>query len=101
MAARAKIEKDPAYSYVAARLLLDIIYRETMGVDAHSSKLEKAHQQYFKDCLKKGASVERMDPKLLEFDLNKLGQALKLDRDLELQYLVRQPSSTLERCTRN
>jgi ribonucleoside-diphosphate reductase alpha chain len=87
MAARAKIEKDPAYSYVAARLLLDVIYRETMGVDAHSPKLEKAHQQYFKDCLKKGVSVERMDPKLLEFDLEKLGQALKLDRDQEFQYL--------------
>jgi ribonucleoside-diphosphate reductase alpha chain len=81
MAARAKIEKDPGYSYVAARLLLDIIYRETMGVDAHNSKLEKAHQQYFKDCLKKAVSVERMDPSLLEFDLDKLGQALKLDRD--------------------
>ena len=87
MAARAKIEKDPAYSYVAARLLLDIIYRETMGADAHSSKIEKAHQQYFKDCLKKAVTVERMDPKLLEFDLNKLGQALKLDRDFEFQYL--------------
>jgi ribonucleoside-diphosphate reductase alpha chain len=45
MAARAKIEKDPAYSFVAARLLLDIIYRETMKVDAHSKDLEKAHQE--------------------------------------------------------
>lgn len=87
MAARAKIEKDPAYSYVAARLLLDVIYRETMNVDAHSPKLDKAHQQYFKDCLKKAVSVERMDPKLLEFDLDKLAGALKLERDLEFAYL--------------
>jgi ribonucleoside-diphosphate reductase alpha chain len=87
MAARSKIEKDPAYSFVAARLLLDIIYRETMQVDGHSKSLEKTHQDYFKACLKKGVSVERMDPKLLEFDLDMLGKALKLERDLQFQYL--------------
>jgi ribonucleoside-diphosphate reductase alpha chain len=87
MAARSKIEKDPAYSYVASKLLLDVIYRETIGVDAHSKTLEKAHQEYFKTCLKKGVSVERMDPKLLEFDLDKLAKALKLDRDEQFQYL--------------
>jgi ribonucleoside-diphosphate reductase alpha chain len=87
MAARSKIEKDPAYSLVAARLLLDIIYRETMKVDAHSKDLEKAHQDYFKACLKKAVSVERMAPELLEFDLDKLSKALKLERDLQFQYL--------------
>jgi ribonucleoside-diphosphate reductase alpha chain len=87
MAARAKIEKDPAYSYVAARLLLDVVYRETMKVDAHSADLEKAHQQYFKECLKKGVSVERMDPKLLEFDLDKLAKAIDLGRDQDFAYL--------------
>jgi len=87
MAARSKIEKDPGYSYVASRLLLDIIYRETMNVDANSKNLEKAHQDYFKACLKKGVSVERMAPELLEFDLDKLAKAIKLDRDLEFQYL--------------
>lgn len=87
MAARSKIEKDPAYSYVASKLLLDVIYRETMGVDAHSKTIEKAHQEYFKACLKKGVSVERMDPKLLEFDLDKLARALKLERDEQFQYL--------------
>jgi len=87
MAARAKIEKDPAYSYVAARLLLDVIYRETMKVDAHSNELQKSHQRYFKECLKRGVSVERMDPKLLEFDLEKLGKALSLERDLDFAYL--------------
>jgi ribonucleoside-diphosphate reductase alpha chain len=87
MAARSKIEKDPAYSLVAARLLLDVIYRETMKTDGHSKDLAKAHQEYFKACLKKGVSVERMDPKLLEFDLDMLSKAMKLERDLEFQYL--------------
>jgi len=87
MAARSKIEKDPAYSLVAARLLLDIIYRETMNVDGHNKNLEKAHQDYFKACLKKGVSVERMAPELLDFDLDKLAKAIKLERDLQFQYL--------------
>ncbi|MFO0202207.1 MAG: ATP cone domain-containing protein, partial [Alphaproteobacteria bacterium] len=87
MAARSKIEKDPAYSLVAARLLLDIIYRETMKVDGHSKDLEKSHQEYFKACLKKGVSVERMAPELLDFDLDKLAKAIKLERDLQFQYL--------------
>jgi ribonucleoside-diphosphate reductase alpha chain len=87
MAARSKIEKDPAYSLVAARLLLDIIYRETMKVDGHSKDIEKSHQEYFKVCLKKGVSVERMAPELLDFDLDQLGKAIKLERDLQFQYL--------------
>lgn len=87
LAARSKIEKDPAYSFVAARLLLDIVYREAMGVPAHAKNLEKVHQDYFKAALKKGVSVERMAPELLEFDLDKLAKAIKLDRDLQFAYL--------------
>jgi ribonucleoside-diphosphate reductase alpha chain len=87
MAARSKIEKDPAYSHVAARLLLDVIYREAMQTSAHATNLDKVHQEYFKTALKKGVSVERMAPELLQFDLDKLAKALKLDRDLEFAYL--------------
>ncbi len=87
MAARAKIEKDPAYSYVAARLLLDVIYRETFGTEAHNAGLKEAHRQYFRRCLDRGIETERMDPRLRDFDLDKLAGALQLDRDLEFAYL--------------
>jgi ribonucleoside-diphosphate reductase alpha chain len=87
LAARSKIEKEPAYTYVAARLLLDIIYRETMGVAAVDATLEKAHRAYFKEYIAKAVSVERLDPALKEFDLEALGQAMKLERDLEFTYL--------------
>jgi ribonucleoside-diphosphate reductase alpha chain len=87
MAARAKIESEPDYTYVAARLLLDILYREAMGVDAVDPDLEKVHQQYFKQALKRAVEVDRLDPKLLDFDLEKLGKAMKLDRDLQFTYL--------------
>ena len=41
MAARSQVEKEPAYATVAARLLLDKCYRETLGVSSTDSKLEK------------------------------------------------------------
>jgi ribonucleoside-diphosphate reductase alpha chain len=87
MAARAKVEKEPAYSFVAARLLLDIIYRETFGVDAVDSKLESAHRAYFKKYLTRAIEVGRIDPALLNFDLEKLASAMKLERDLQFTYL--------------
>lgn len=87
MSSRSKIEKDPAYSFVSARLLLDIIYRETFGTEAHEPKVQESHKAYFKECLKKGVSVERMEPALLTFDLDRLANALDLSRDLEFTYL--------------
>lgn len=87
MAARAKIEKEPAYSFVAARLLLDKIYRETLGVDAHAEKLADRHAQYFAECLKLGVQHERMSPELLTFDIDKLAKAMVIERDKQFTYL--------------
>ncbi|MCI0381964.1 MAG: ribonucleoside-diphosphate reductase subunit alpha [Chlamydiae bacterium] len=81
MAARAYIEFEPAYSKVASRLLLDLIYRETMNVKADDSTLKQKHVQYFKNYLKKGVELKRIDPALLEFDLDKLAKAMDLERD--------------------
>lgn len=87
LAARQKIEKEPAYSNVAARLLLDLNYRESFGIDAYSPDVEKKHREYFVEYLKKAVSYERLSPELLKFDLDKLGKALKLERDLQFSYL--------------
>lgn len=87
MAAKARIEKEPDYAYVSARILLDMIYRETLSTDAHSPNLVEAHKKYFKNYLKKGIELERLDPQLLEFDLDSLANALKLERDQKFTYL--------------
>ena len=87
MAARAKVENDPCYSFISSRLLLDKIYRETMEISAMDSKLEKTHIAYFKKYIKMGISHERLSPELLNFDLDMLGSHLKLERDLQFQYL--------------
>jgi ribonucleoside-diphosphate reductase alpha chain len=87
MAARAKIELEPAYSKVASRLLLDVLYRETMNVSADSPLLESTYRKYFKEYLHKGVSLQRVSSDLLDFDLDKLSQAIQIQRDDLFTYL--------------
>ncbi len=87
MAARIKIELEPAYSKVASRLLLDVLYRETMGISASDPSLESTHRDYFKKYLKFAISVDRVSPDLLQFDLDKLARAMQLQRDDPFTYL--------------
>ncbi|MFC2049479.1 ribonucleoside-diphosphate reductase subunit alpha, partial [Chlamydiota bacterium] len=87
MAARAKVEIEPAYTYVAANLLLDSLYRETIGVEASHPNLPKLYKQYFKEYFRAGVSLERLDPTLLSFDLEKLAQAIDISRDQDFTYL--------------
>ncbi|NGX59428.1 MAG: Ribonucleoside-diphosphate reductase 1 subunit alpha [Chlamydiae bacterium] len=81
MATRAQIEKDPAYSKVASRLLLDVLYREIMEIPASDSKLKNRHKEYFKSYIKHGISIERLSKELETFDLEKLAAAMDLERD--------------------
>jgi len=87
MAARAKIEKEPAYSYVASRLLLDMVYREALGVEASHKSLAKKHKSYFRNYLEYAAEIGRIDPELLTFDTDKLAGAMDLSRDRSFTYL--------------
>jgi ribonucleoside-diphosphate reductase alpha chain len=87
MAARAKIEIEPAYSKVGARLLLDVLYRETMDIAASDPSLESTHRAYFKKYIKMAISYQRVHPSLLEFDLDKLAAAMQLQRDDQFSYL--------------
>lgn len=87
LAAKSKIEIDPAYSTVASRLLLDSIYRETMQISASDHDLEKTHKKYLKTFLKKAIAEERAHPALLDFDLEKLSNAMDLSRDDLFAYL--------------
>jgi ribonucleoside-diphosphate reductase alpha chain len=87
MAARAKIEIEPAYSLVASRLLLDVLYREAIDTSASDVELKKKHSKGFISYLKKGVHLERVHPELLSFDLETLAEALDLERDDKFSYL--------------
>ena len=87
LSAKAKIERDPAYSYVAARLFLDLIYRETFDTEANDSDAGEKHAAHFKHYIERGIEYGRLDPVLREFDLDVLARALDLDRDLQFTVL--------------
>ncbi len=87
LAARALLEKDPAYSYVTARLLLNTIRCEVLGEEASHASMEQRYAVYFPQFIQRGIAAELLDPRLAEFDLARLGAALKSDRDLQFGYL--------------
>src|SRR5438132_11481455 len=87
LAARALIEKDPGYSYVTARLLLHSIRFEVLGNDASHADMATRYATYFPQFVDRGIAAELLDPELARFDLSKLGQALKSERDLKFGYL--------------
>jgi ribonucleoside-diphosphate reductase alpha chain len=47
----------------------------------------RAYADYFPQYIKKGVENELLDEKLLQYDLKKLGAALKASRDLQFDYL--------------
>ncbi|QBQ53245.1 ribonucleoside-diphosphate reductase subunit alpha [Nitrosococcus wardiae] len=93
MSARTFIEKEPHYSYVAARLLLDSLRREALsfihGAETHATQGEMAERypEYFAAYIKQGADLQLIDTRLTQYDLTRLGQALRPERDFEFTYL--------------
>ena len=87
LAARALIEKDPAYSQVTARLLLEIIRHEVLGSDASPAEMPQRYAEYFPQFIKQGIAAELLDERLATFDLVALAAALDAGRDLEFGYL--------------
>src|SRR5690242_1081427 len=87
LSARALIEKDPAYSYVSARLLLHTIRREVLGEEVFQAEMKTRYADYFPQFVKRGIDAELLDERLAGFDLRKLGAALEASRDLKFGYL--------------
>ena len=93
MSARTLIEKEPNYSYAAARLLLDNLRREALSfvegkfTEATHKEMIKRYPGYFKKYIQRGADVGLLDHELTKYDLGQLGKALQAERDLQFTYL--------------
>jgi ribonucleoside-diphosphate reductase alpha chain len=87
LAARTLIEKDPGYTRATARLLLHTIRKEILGEEVLQGEMPARYADYFPGFIKKGVQAERLDEKLLQYDLARLGAALKAERDLQFDYL--------------
>ena len=92
MSARTKVEKEPNYSFVTARILMDQIRNEALGflgVSEESTyhEMEKHYPAAFKAYIDKGIELDILNPELKEFDLDKLADAIDYQRDNQFTYL--------------
>ncbi len=87
LAARTLIEKEPGYTRATARLLLHTIRKEILGEEVTQAGMSTRYAEYFPGFVKRGVEAELLDDKLLQFDLERLGAALKPERDLQFDYL--------------
>ena len=92
MSARTKVEKEPNYSFVTARILMDQIRNEALnflGVAEESTyqEMEDHYPNAFKAYIGKGIELDILDPELKNFDLEKLSNAIDYTRDNQFTYL--------------
>ena len=92
MSARTKVEKEPNYSFVTARILMDQIRCEALGFlgiadEASYHDMEKYYPKALNAYIEKGIELDILDPILRTFDLNKLGDAIDHTRDNQFTYL--------------
>ena len=87
LAARARIEKDPEYDTVAGRLVLNIIYRESLGKSAAGGDLKALYHEKFVEFIQTGIDAQRISPELATFDLTELADTIDSERDALFPYL--------------
>ncbi len=93
MSARVLIEKDPNYSFVTARLLLDGIRTEALsfiyGEEKHATQkdMNEVYSDYFGKYIQRGAELNLLDKELTRYDLPRLAKAIKPERDKKFTYL--------------
>ena len=87
MSARTLIERDPDYTYVTARLLLQSVAKEVLEREVSQEELAAAYPDYFGRFIAQGVQAELLDEAMLHFDLKRLGEALRPERDLQFDYL--------------
>jgi len=87
MVACSHIEEDPAWSFVTARILMDDIRDEVLGERLTQAQMTPRYATYFGEYVQLAVDAQLLDKRLLEFDLDRMGKALKPGRDLDITYL--------------
>ncbi len=85
--AKTHIEEHYNYSYLTARLVLDHLYEDVLGVHLYSDKIKSVYREKFVHYLEQGVDLELLTPELKNFDCRKIAAALEPARDLLFQYL--------------
>lgn len=88
--ARTLISHDADFAKFAARILLTYIYEEVLGWDIVKDGIEALpvfHRRALRRNLQRGVEIERLDPRLLNYDLDRLAEALDPAADLDFDFL--------------
>lgn len=85
MATRTRIEQEPNYTYVTARLLRDDLV--ATGLKFLGLATDTIEGDALETYLNKGIELELLSPELLNFDLAKLAAAIKPERSNQFTYL--------------
>jgi len=81
------IEKTPSYDKLSSRLFQQNLYKEVIGKSIRNDLLGISYREAFVNAIKKGVDAKVLDERMLDFDLEKLSYALKLDRDDLFMYM--------------
>ncbi|MFZ5801588.1 MAG: ribonucleoside-diphosphate reductase subunit alpha [Candidatus Omnitrophota bacterium] len=87
LAVRPLIEKDTAYSYIAGRVLLKKLYEEVHGGPASKELIRGVYPELFRKAVVRGIEAERLSPAMQDYNLQKLGKALRMERDESFQFM--------------
>ena len=94
MSSRVLIEREPNYTYVTARLLLDNLRTEALtfiygeSLSATSKQMKEVYGDYFKKYLVKACELELLDKELVDkFNIDTLAASFEPERDLKFTYL--------------
>ena len=92
MTARTLVEREPNYSFVTARLLMDTLRAEGLSFlevaeSATHHEMVDLYAKALPSYIAKGIQFELLNPVLAEFDLEKLGKAINHERDQQFTYL--------------
>jgi ribonucleoside-diphosphate reductase alpha chain len=87
LSARSLIEQHPNYSYVAARLILKVLYQQVFGAsNVRMNNIQNLYQQEFENYIQSSVSLNLLDERLLTFNLKKLAQAIDSSADQHFQF---------------
>ena len=85
MATRTRIEQEPNYTYVTARLLRNELV--STGLEFLGLSTDTSENDALEPFLKKGIELDLLSPDLLNFDLAKLSAAIQPERSNQFTYL--------------
>ena len=91
ISARTMVEKEPNYSYVTARILLNNIENEVLDFLEIDRKLKSDRSKMYSEALtktfNKGIELGFLNKELKEFDLEKISNSIDESRDFNFTYL--------------